>query len=93
MLDVIDLARLGMSFAKDLNPSMEVGTMIIDDRSRNAGLGHGVLQAYGHGLLGRTRHRHQRDRLHVLMAKRPAHGKVAKPYAQDEQAFALADLD
>ena len=67
--------------------------MIVEDRARNAGLGHGVLQARGHGLLGRTRHRHQGNRLHVLMAQRPALGEVAQPYAQDDQAFALPDLD
>ena len=67
--------------------------MIIEDRAGNAGPVHGLLQAHGHRLLGRAGHRHQGDRLHVLMAQRPAHGKLAEPNAQDDQTLALPDLD
>ena len=67
--------------------------MVIHDCAGNARLARGILQAHVHGLLGRVGHRFQGNQLHVLMAQRLADRKIAEPNAEDDQTFALADLD
>ena len=67
--------------------------MIVEDRPRDAGSADDLFEPRRHGVLRRTHHRHQSDRLHVLMAQGPAPREVAKPNAQDNQTFALPDLN
>ena len=67
--------------------------MIMNNRSRDASIGHRVLQAHSHGILGRANHRHQCDQLHIPMAERLTLGKFAEPNAEDHQNLAPADLD
>ena len=93
VLAVVDLVCLGMAIDKHLHPPVEVSPVVIHNRAGNARSQHGILQAYVHGLLGRVGHRLQGNQLHVPMAQRLAHGKLAQPSAKNDQTLALADLD
>ena len=70
MADVVYLDCLGMGLTEQLDPARQVATVVVDDRSRNTGLGHGGLQLTVDHLLVRHRHRLQFDRFHLCQAER-----------------------
>lgn len=81
MFNVVELVCPEVGFTEDLDATVKVGPMIVEDGTWCAGPLHGILQASGYRLLGRVGHRHQSNRLHVLMTERPALGKIAQPDA------------
>ena len=60
--------------------------MIVEDHSRHAGLGHGLLQAYRHGLPWSSWSSAPRRSAPCPGGEGPVRGKLAEPNAQDHQA-------
>ncbi len=83
-----------MALLEDLHTSVEVNTVVVDDRARNAGAGRRVLQTLSDVLSGGRLHWHQIDQGHILGTQATCgHRQVDQPDPQDRQNLHFADLD
>ena len=83
VLDVIHPDRTPMFVAEEVDPAVQVGAFVADNRPGYAGLGRGGFQLLIDHLAIRVRHRLQVDQRDILVAQdaalRPFPGRLAKP--------------